>query len=365
MKKSKLNGMTLQDISSLRLINQQIAGSKFTTAKDVVDWMGAMQAQDYSMAKWAVGLRVPGSTEKTIESAIDNGEIIRTHVLRPTWHFVSPDDIYWMLSLTAPQIRSAMRSRDKQLELDRVVYSKSNSILEKALAGGNHLTREEIAIKFNASGINTSENRLSHILMQAELEQIICSGKSKNNKITYALLAESVPHKNILNRDESLSKLANTYFSSHGPATLKDFAWWSGLSVSDSRKALEMVKSNFVSEIIGEEIYWFTNSSPVSPTDKNAIFMLPAFDEFIISYKDRTAALIFENHRTAVSNNGIFRPVIVQSGMVTGIWKRTSINKRIILETNFFQTPPSQSREMIADAFSPFISFIGKEVEIR
>jgi hypothetical protein len=357
--------MTLQDISSLRLINQQIAGSKFRTAKEVVGWMGAMQAQDYAMAIWAVGLRVPGSTEKTIDQAINKGEIIRTHVLRPTWHFVSPDDIYWMLSLTAPRIRSAMRSRDKQLELDRVVYSKSNNILEKALAGDNHLTREEIAGLLNAAGINTSENRLSHILMQAELEEIICSGKSKNNKLTYALLAERVPQKNILSRDESLAKLANTYFSSHGPATLKDFAWWSGLSASDSRQALEMVKLNFVSEAIGGEIYWFTNSFSVPEIDSNSIYMLPAFDEFIISYRDRTAALIIENHSAAVSNNGIFRPVIVMNGMVTGIWKRTSIKKRIILETDFFQPPEILSREMIADAFIPYIRFIGKEVEKR
>ncbi len=356
--------MTLQDISYLRLINQQIAGSEFNTPKEIVGWMGAIQAQDFAMAKWAVGMRLPGSTEKTINSAIDSGEIIRTHLLRPTWHFVSADDIYSMLSLTAPNIKAAMKSRDKQLELNDAVYRKSNSILEKALAGGYHLTRKEIADLLATEDINTSDNRLSHILMRAELDGIVCNGKTRNNKLTYALLSERAPKASVFSREESLGVLARTYFRSHGPATLKDFTWWSGLPVKDSKYALELVKHEFVSETVNNQMYWFAETTVNPMVKKDHIFMMPAYDEILISYKDRTAILPFTNHQNAVSNNGIFRPVIIVNNQVEGIWKRTTKNNKTILETNFFRQPDNLSREMIAGAFASYRKFINKEVEI-
>ena len=178
--------MTLTEISICRLFSQRISSSEFTSAKEIVGWMGAMQAQDFAMAKWAVGIRLLNPTNAKIETALNKGEIIRTHVMRPTWHFVAADDIYWLLDLSSSKIKSAMKSRDKELELTEAIFNKSNNILEGVLSGGAHLTREELAEALNNSNITTDNNRLSHILMHAELDGIVCSGKV--NAVSYTHL---------------------------------------------------------------------------------------------------------------------------------------------------------------------------------
>ena len=182
--------MDSTDIVIARLISQQITGSKFTTVKDLVGWMGALQAQDYAMSKWALGVRLPGAILQDIETAIDAGDILRTHVLRPTWHLVSASDIYWMLALSAPQIKSSLKSRHLQLGLSETVLKQSSTLIEKALSGGKHLTREELLAEFKNAKMATDDNRASHLLLMAELDGLICSGAAKAGKPTYALLAE-------------------------------------------------------------------------------------------------------------------------------------------------------------------------------
>ncbi|NVO11843.1 MAG: winged helix DNA-binding domain-containing protein [Bacteroidales bacterium] len=357
--------MTLTNISNIRLFSQQIAATKFTTVKDIVGCMGAMQAQDYAMVKWAIGTRLPNSTIETIEKAIDQGEILRTHLLRPTWHFVSADDIYWMLELTAPKIKASLKLRHQGLELTESLIAKSNELIQKALLGGNHLTREEIVAILQNAKIATDENRTSHILMRAELDGIICSGATKNKKQTYALLSERVPKSENLTREESLKRIASRYFASRFPATLQDFVWWSGLSVSDARNALEMVKSSFISEKIGLETYWFTNSFSIPKDYNNSTYLLPAFDEFLISYKDRSASLPSENFKKAVSDNGIFRPIIVVNGQIIGIWKRTIKGEKIIVETDLFRPQSKSIKNLIEKKAIAFGNFLGKKTEVK
>lgn len=356
--------MTLNDISLLRLANQQISATKFEAANDIVGWMGAMQAQDYAMAKWAVGVRLPNSTDKKIEMAVAKGEIIRTHVLRPTWHFVSPAHIYWMLELTAPHILSSMRSRHKQLEITDAVVTKSNSVIERILRNGKHLTRDEIFEKLEQGKIATSNQRGIHLLMRAELDRIICSGIPKEKEQTYALLSERVTKKKTLNRNEALAKLAKKYFTSHGPATLQDFIWWSGLPVSDARSALEMVKQNFIPEKIDSQTYWFTDSMPVPKTKKESVYLLPAYDEFIISYKDRSAALTSEHHKKTISDNGMFWPVIVVNGRVVGTWKRSIKKEVVIVEAKFFHAIEKSVKSLIQKTFERFGDFLELKTEI-
>lgn len=359
-----MNEDTFAGIGNLRLINQHIRGERFKTVKEIVGHMGAMQAQDYRMAKWAVGVRLPGSTGEDIEAAIDSGEIIRTHVLRPTWHFVSSDDIYWMLKLTAPRIKTSMRSRQKQLELTDVLMIKSNKIIKKALINHRQLTREALIAELNAAGIATDNSRASHLLLRAELDGILCSGASKEGKPTYALLAGRVPETKHLNKDEALARLAQKYFTSHGPATLQDFVWWSGLSITDARYALEMVKSEFISEEIHSQIYWLDHSSPILKNREESVYLLPAFDEFIISYKDRSVVLPFENHKKAVSNNGIFRPVVVVNGQVTGIWRRILKKDRVIVGIGSFRPPDKRIKDLMEEQSMAFGQFINKKVEM-
>lgn len=358
--------MTPNEIAQIRLMNQQIAVNNFQSAKDIVAWMGAMQAQDYPMSKWALGVRLTNSKDEAIEAAMDRGEVLRTHLLRPTWHLVSSDDIYWMLELTAPQIKRSMNSRHKELELNDIIITKCNDIITNALARGEHLTRDDLMQALEQAQISVRENnRAAHIFALAELDRLICSGKVKGNKQTYALLEERVPKKTLLNREEALGKLAQKYFTSHGPATLQDFVWWSGLNVADARNALEMVKSNFISETIDNQAYWFSDFINIPKQDKTSVYLLPAFDEFLISYKDRSAILPSEHHTKTVSNNGVFRPIIVVNGQIVGVWKRIVKKDKALVEFHFFQSQEKARMELIEQTALEFGDFLNKKVHLK
>lgn len=357
--------MNLMDIANIRLTTQQISSTKCKSVKDIVGWMGAIQAQDFSMAKWAIGIRLPDSTDQMVETAINTGEIIRTHLLRPTWHFVSANDIYWMIELTAPQIKASLRARHKELGLSDTIFSKSNTIIEKALTGGQYLTREEIMTKLLKADIATDENRGSHLILRAELDGIVCSGAIKDGKQTYALLEERVQKTKPLTKEEALAKLARKYFSSHCPATLQDFVWWSGLPTIDAKHALEMVKADLVSEMIDSQTYWFTHLPPKPNVDIESVYLLPAYDEFLISYKNRSASFLFENHKKTISNNGIFRPVIVVNGQVIGIWKRTMKKDKVIVEAEFFKQIDNTTRILIEREVLKYSLFLGKKTEVK
>jgi hypothetical protein len=352
--------MNKNNIAQLRLITQQIAGTKLKTEKELVYWLCAIQAQDFPMSKWAVGTRLPDSTEKSVEMAIDSGEIIRTHVLRPTWHLVSAEDIYWMLELSAPQIKTAARSRDRELELTEEAFSHCNTLLEKWLRDSNFKPREELTKLLADAGFSNDNNRVSHILMRAEIEGIIGSGTIKGGKQTYALLAERVPVKKLMKHDEAAAELARRYFTSHGPATMPDFAWWSGLPVKECRQAIEAIKHDFLAEVVDGETYYFHPALSVPNTENEAVYLLPAYDELIISYKNREATLTYENHLKTVSNNGFFRPAIVHNSQVIGIWKRSINKEKVILETEYFGNPGKTIQKQVEKEFEKYVQFLGK-----
>lgn len=330
--------LTPGDIPTQRLMGQHLSGFRYKKPKELVTWMGAMQAQDYGMAKWALGARLPAATQSVIQNAIDNGDIIRTHVLRPTWHFVSSEDVGWMLTLTAPHIKASLASRRQQLELTPAVITRSFKVMEKALRAGEHLTREELVSELGKAKINTTDQRAAHLLFYAELDRVICSGAMRGKKNTYALFALRVKDTKNITRDEALSRLLTRYFQSHGPATLQDFIWWSGLPVRDARKAMEMTGKELHTETIGTQTFWFKELTPYKQT-RTTVHLLPAFDEYIISYKDRTACLPMKNHTDAISNNGIFRPVIVVNGMVIGLWRKSTVKNKVEVEMEFFKKP--------------------------
>jgi len=356
----------LIDIANTRLFSQQIAKPNFKTAAEVVGWMGAMQAQDYAMVKWAVGLRLPAATDRAIESLLDQGEILRTHLLRPTWHLVSAKDIYWLLELTAPQIRTSVKSRHKGLGLSETVIAKSSAVIEKALRASQQLTRDELAAELEQAGIATNDNRAAHFLMRAEIDGLICSGAASAKNQTYALLEERVPKTETVSRESALENLARTYFASRCPATLQDFVWWSGLSVRDANQALEMLKPDFVPETIGAQTYWFPNSNSTSSpeTDPEEVHLLPAFDEFLISYADRSAVLPFKDRIKTISNNGIFWPIIVVHGRVVGTWKRTIKKDRVLVEAEFFSQPDKATILQTEKAAARCGAFIEKDAEL-
>ena len=223
-------------IVSQRLFNQQLVDTRFQQAEEIVAWMGAMQAQEYAMAKWAIGLRLGTTNDGAIEAAFNAGRILRTHVLRPTWHFVAPKDIRWMLRLTAPRVRQAMAYMDRQLEVERRLIARSQRAFTKALQGGQPRSRTDLQLALTRAKVAASGPRLAHLLMHAELDGLICSGPRRERQFTYMLLDERVPSTKPLQRDVALAELTRRYFESHGPATVQDFSWWSGLSMRDATR---------------------------------------------------------------------------------------------------------------------------------
>ncbi len=356
--------MTLSDISQLRLSTQKLFASNLKTPAEVVAWMGAMQAQDPRMVMWGLGSRFTGGTHEAVTNAINEGEVIRTHLMRPTWHLVSAADVYWMLELTAPQIKRTMRARHKELQLSEEMVSWSNDLIARALEGGKHLTRDELVAKFQQAQIALDNNRAAHLLMSAELDGIICSGPMEGNKQTYTLLEDWVPRRETLTREEALARLAKKYFTSHGPATLADFAWWSALPAADTREALESVKLDLSSFEFEEQEYWFAIDTVFPASHPETAFFLPSFDEFLISYKDRRATLAQESQNKAVSSNGIFRPIMVLNGETIGIWKQSNKQGSVLIEPTFFQKPDEETKIRLTAASAIYAQFLEKPVEI-
>lgn len=353
----------LSDIAKLRLHTQQIVAPQFRDPQQLVAYMGAVQAQDYIMSKLALGLRMPDATEATIEAALDKGTILRTHVLRPTWHYVSSDDIYWMLELTAPRIRQIMSSIDNYLGLTKEIYKKSHKIFIKALEGGKHVTRDELVVLLQKAKIDISENRPAHLLMEAEIQGLLCSGAKKGAQRTYAFLPDRVPKKKTLTKEEALAALAKRYFVSHGPATLKDFVWWSGLSAKDAKEGIEQVRSSLISETVEGETYYFT-SAAADAKATSSTHLIPGYDEFLISYKDRSPSLELVHNRKVVSVNGIFRPTLVVNGQVSGLWKMISSDKSVNITVDSFKQVPKIVQSKVNAASKLIERFYGRPVNI-
>jgi hypothetical protein len=351
----------MDKIPRIRLMSHQLSGTAMQTPAGVVSWMGAIQAQDYAMAKWAVGIRCPGSTDRTVEEAFNKGAILRTHVLRPTWHFVAPEAIRWMLSLSADKIKAASRSRDRDLEITGELYSQANRIILKSLEGNTFLTREAVGKALEAAGIAVDASRMVHFMMRAEIEGLVCSGALQGKSHTYALLDERVPPTKPLPKEEALAKLAQLYFTSHCPATLQDFVWWSGLLQTEAKEGLESVKSGFVAEQINGQTYWIAANTLKNAPDSadTSVYLLPAFDEYIISYRDRQAVLPLENHSKVISSNGVFRPVIVANGQAAGLWKKSNGNDEPVA-LSFFELSNVLASKEVSQAIDAFSVFLGR-----
>lgn len=329
--------MTDMDIPRWRLHSQHISDPRHKQAADVVGWLGAVQAQDYAAAKWAVAQRTQGITDAGMDRALADGSILRTHILRPTWHFVLPQDIRWMLALTAPRVRAANATMDRQLGLDAAIFKRSHAVLTKALAGGQQLTRAELAEVLQKSDIPGINLRFIYLMIRAELDGLIVSGGRRGKQFTYALLDERAPQTKPLPRDEALAELTRRYFTSHGPATLKDFVWWSGLTLADARRGVEIVGSKLMHEDLGGRTCWFGSSMPRGKALSPSVHLLPNYDEYVVGYTDRSA--IFDSaHAGKLDSRGnvLFMHTIVIDGRIRGTWRRTLNKQSVVLEFSPF-----------------------------
>jgi hypothetical protein len=315
--------VTRDDIARRRLRNERLVGAPFASAVDVVRWLGAVQAQDYAGAKWALGQRVRRCTDADVDAACDRGDILRTHVMRPTWHFVVPEDIRWMLVLTAPQVKARMAYYDRQLALDGPTYARTNAAIARALEGGRHLTREELGKALAAAGVAASGQRLGHIVLRAELDALVCSGPRRGKQFTYALLDERVPPTAPVARDEALATLARRYFTSHGPAQVIDFAWWSGLTVADAKAGVAMLASDLVHADVDGKRYWLAPSRMPAKLASPVVHLLPNYDELLVAYKDHRASVDPALTRGLGPRDAVFaNHLVVIDGVVVGGWRR-------------------------------------------
>jgi hypothetical protein len=352
------------DIAHRRLHNQHVTRRTLETPQALVEWFGAVQAQDFAGAKWALGLRLPDLTDDDIEQAFTEGTILRTHVMRPTWHFVSPADIRWLLALTAPRVRQTMVSNNRKLELDETVFNRTNAVLADALQGGKQLTRDELVSALQQAGIATeSDLRVIHILMRAELDGVICSGARRGKQFTYAVLAERAPHARAFTRDEALAELTRRYFTVHGPATVQDCVWWSGLTAADVKAGLAMAASQLLHETINGQAYWFSPSVPAGQNCSQLAYLLPDYDEYTVGYTDRSAVFDTAYTHKLDTREGLLTHTMALHGQIVGTWKRTFKKNSVVIDAKPFM--PLSDTEVCAFAASAkrYGQFLGMPVD--
>jgi hypothetical protein len=360
--------MNAADVVRRRLVNQHLATPRFSRPGQLVAWLGAVQAQDYPGAKWALGQRLRDGTDAAIERAFAEGKILRTHVMRPTWHFVSPDDIRWLLDLTAPRVKAATRYYDRQAGMEERLFQRTNRIIERGLRDGVQLTRQEIASLIRRAGLASglrAPNAIGHIMAHAELDGIVCSGAIRGSQFTYALLDERAPRARTLPREEALGELTKRYFRSHGPATIQDVTWWSGLTIADAKAGLDVAKSSIAKTISGHRTYWMSRSTP-APTDvPPSARLLPNFDEYIVGYADRSTQRGSSSASEPGAMNVIFKHTLVIGGIIAGTWKRVTQKDAVTIDIEPLATLGRAERRVVAMAVEQYARFLGKPVEVR
>jgi len=354
--------MTNREIARLRLRNQRIAGTTFQKPADTVAWLGAVQAQDYPGALWAIGLRTAGATEEAIEKAVADRTIVRTWPMRRTLHFVAAADIRWMLELLASLSVARALPRLRQLELDERVLARCKKLFVRALQGGKQLTRNAMYQVLEAAHISTSDYRGLHILSQLAQEGLICFGAREGKQQTFALLDEWVPGAKPMARDEALEEVARRYFTSHGPATLQDFVWWSGLPVADARAAVEMAAPRLIRETIDGKAFWLSSSLPSAKDGSPYAYLLPAFDEYTVAYKDRSAVLDPLYAKRLNAGGGMLNPTMVVDGQVAGTWKRALKKETVVITPGLFGKLSRAETRAFAEAASRYGRFLDAPV---
>jgi Winged helix DNA-binding domain len=351
------------NIGRLRLANQHVARPVFDDPAEVVHWLGAVQAQDYLGGLWALGLRTRRATEASVEAAIARRAIVRTWPMRGTLHFVAAADVRWMCTLLTPRVLAGARSRWRQLEIDDAVFARTAKVTETALAGGKVLRRDALYGVWSSAGIATHDSRGLHILGYLAQTGLLCFGPRDGKQQTFTLLEEWLPPGRPLERDIALGELARRYFSSHGPATIHDFAWWSGLTVTEARAGLEAVKSELESEDVGERTFWFRDSTPRRASGL-AAYLLPPWDEFTVAYRDRSDILAPRYATRVNAGGGVLSPVIIIRGEVVGTWRRTIVKGAVTVRASWFRRIDRADRAAIDAAAGRYARFLGLEAGV-
>ena len=339
-----------------RLKHQSLKPAALSTPESVVQALGAVQSQDYLGAAWALALRAKSVTLADVDAALADGRIIRTHVLRPTWHFVAPADLRWMLALTGPRVRMLMRTYDARLALDAKIYAKARRAMTRALERDGAMTRAQLGAALTKAGVPASGQRLAHLMMDAELEALVCSGPKRGAQMTYVLVDAIVPPTPSLSRDEALAALAARYFASHGPATAHDFAWWSGLTLGDARRGVEAAG-------VDDRLL---SSPPTADRVSGAHFLISNYDEYFIAYRHRDAVIDPARARNVgVLTSAEYPHQIVLHGRVAGSWRREVTASRATITLKFHAEPGAGEVRALKRAAAQFGRVLGLPCDVR
>jgi hypothetical protein len=352
------------EIAEQRLRNQCITRATSRQPADVVAWLGAVQAQEYPAARWALALRMPeGTTDAAIERACDGGRILRTHVMRPTWHFVAAADIRWMLELTASRVHRSMAYYFRQFALDTGILTRATTVFERALGDTQYLTRAELGAQLERAGLVATGVRLALLTLHAELEGVMCSGPRRGKQLTYALLAERAPRARRLSRDEGLAELARRYFRSHGPATIRDFVWWSGLTSADAKRGLEMNRARH--KAVDGQPYWTVGRAPAGGTRERTVHLLPVYDEYLVSYRDRDAVPHRPNGIKSRPRGSVtFQHAVVIAGQVAGSWKTVRKASGLSVDVRPLRHLTGPERRALAETAARYGRFLNAPVSL-
>jgi hypothetical protein len=364
--------MQIDTIARHRLLNQRLLASTFRHPAEVVAWLGAAQAQDYGGAKWSLGMRLDPAaavvSDAAVEQAFDAGAILRTHVLRPTWHFVAPEDIRWLLALTAPRVHLLNAPYYRRVGLDDELYARTREVLIRALAGSTFLTRDELRQAQDAAQIAADvELRMAYILMRAELDGLICSGPRRGKQFTYALLDERVPPTASLGREEALAELARRYFTSHGPATAHDLARWASLTLEDVRAGLAASAAHLQSEEVDGQTYWFApalSAPPAPQVEEPAAYLLSIYDEYVIGYKEWSAIAGAEDATRLRALANDLTNVVLVDGRIVGTWKRAIDRRRATVTLRPLRPLSATEMDAVAAAANRMGAFLDLPVTL-
>lgn len=355
--------MLSQTIANQRLLNQRITGVKSESPEQAIRGLGAVQAQDYHQAVWGIGLRTQSAKIRDVEQAVIDRKIVLTWPMRGTIFFVPAEDAKWMLKLTESRLQTNDKKKQVELELDEDILNRCRRIIGAVLRDCTPVSRPRLMKLLEDAGISTKNGRGYYILGYLGRTGMICFGPHEGKQQTFVLLDEWVPNSIELTLEESLAEIAHRYFTGHGPATIQDFAWWTGLKVTDAKRGFEAVKSDFRSDLVHGTEYWSSVSVPSAPDESGSAVLLPGFDEYYLGYKDRSVIIQAEHDsRIAPYRNGVYQPIMVADGEVIGVWKREIKRSGLEITLNPF-SPMNDWKERFMGAARQYSDFLGMPLE--
>ncbi len=356
--------MDAVEVAHRRLHRQHLSGPPLPDPVAVVRHLGASQAQEVPMSRWSLGMR-SGTDDATVARSLDDGRLLRTHALRATWHYVAAEDLRWVQALTGPRVLRVNGTVERQVGLDDDVMARATPVVTRALRGGEHLTRREVADVLARAGLEAAGLQLAYLLMRLELDAVVTSGVARGAQQTYALVDERVPDDGPdLRGDDALAELTRRFFTGHGPAAEKDLAWWATLTLAQVRRGLALVADELdQDEVDGVAVWSAPGPSPVRDPSPTA-HVLQGYDEYGVAYTaSRFAANVAGLPIAPPGTNQVIQPLLLDS-QVVGWWRRVAAKDGVVAQPRLARPLTDAERQAVVDAFAAYAAFAGLPVQV-